>query len=123
MIMLGTARTEEIDGVQVNTQLARLARFPCYCSSRRRRDDVLAAGRFRGLQNRTDQRIQRVVPVHDQPGLTGPGRRKRDLAANHREKRNGQTLFFRRTRSTSSPRRTIGYSTAVARAGWVFEKS
>jgi penicillin-binding protein A len=74
-----------------------------------------------GLQNRQDNAIQRVVQFTIQRGLieTGP---KAIFAANHRVKRNGQSLFFRRYPQHKLAAQTIGYSTA-SRAQAGLEKS
>jgi peptidoglycan glycosyltransferase len=71
-----------------------------------------------GLQARQDNAIQRVVQFTVARGLIWGPDRKVVFAKNHKVRRNGQTLYFRRYPQHGLASQTIGYSTSArAQAG------
>jgi peptidoglycan glycosyltransferase len=71
-----------------------------------------------GLQAKQDNAIQRVVQFTVARGLIYGPDKKVVFAKNHRVRRNGQTLYFRRYPQHALAAQTIGYSTAArAQAG------
>lgn len=75
-----------------------------------------------GLQDRQDNAIQRVVQFAVARGPIWSAGERALLAANRRQKRDGQTLYFRRYPQHGLAAQTIGYST-VSRSQAGLERS